>query len=186
MAYVIPALKAKMGDNEYFQATMTARALASVARPASERDDWAGLSIEERLQREVNYKRIKDQLVPYLAQDKDRFFGSVIVVVDGEMIFEDVGRLGAKIPAAYRSETEKIGFLIIEDDSDMIILDGQHRVVALRMITQGEGRGEYVSQVPNDEITVQFIPYEDNPRGHAASSTRSTATPSRPLAATTS
>ncbi len=164
MSYVIPALKARMGETTYYEATMTARALASVARPASEADDWAGLSIEERLQRDINEKRIDEQIVPYLAEAKDRFFGSVIVLVKGDIIFEDVGRLGAKIPAAYRSEGDKIGFLTIEDDSDMVILDGQHRVVALRKITQGQAQGENVSDVPNDEICVLFIPYEDNPQ----------------------
>ena len=166
MATVIPAMKAKMGETEYYEATMTAKSLATAARPASEnRDKWIGLSIEERLQREVNYKRIREQIAPYLAEEEHRFFGSIVVLVMGTPpIFEDVGKLGAKVPAAYSAETQKIGFLTIDDDSEMVILDGQHRVVALRMVTQGEIEGKYAHEVQNDEVCVLFIPYEDNLR----------------------
>lgn len=162
MAHVIPAIKGKMGNTEYYETTMPARELAMVARPASEMDAWAGWSIEERLQRELNDKRIEEQIVPYLAKAPDRFWGSVLVVVyEGVITFESISTVGAKVPAAYKSVAENIGFVTIEG-GELILLDGQHRVVALRKIIQGKSKvqGDYTAAVPNDEISVIFIPYE--------------------------
>ena len=51
MAMTIPAIKGRMGTNDYYEAKMRAQELVQAARVASERDTWASLSIEERLQR---------------------------------------------------------------------------------------------------------------------------------------
>ena len=51
------------------------------------------MSIEERMQREPNLARIKREIVPYLARHADRFFGSVIVLVQpGSVEFEPILR----------------------------------------------------------------------------------------------
>ena len=90
MATPIPAIKGKMGSTPYYVATMAARDLISTTRPAAEdRDAWTSASIDERMQREPNLRRVRDQIVPYLAQHKDRFFGSIIVVVpEGSIDFD--------------------------------------------------------------------------------------------------
>jgi DNA sulfur modification protein DndB len=162
MATVIPAIKAKMGSTTYYETTMTAQELAASARAASQMDDWASTSIEERIQRDLNEKRVKDEIVPYLVQAEDRFFGAVIVLVmDGQLEFEDVTQFGLKVPAAQRSAAEKMGFLNILGGK-RIVLDGQHRLAALRHVTQGEYDGEapFAADVPNDEICVIFMEFE--------------------------
>lgn len=165
MATVIPAIKAQMGSTPYYETTMTAQELASSARPAQEFDDWASATIEERIQRELNLKRVKDEIVPYLRLAKDRFFGAVIVLLrDGELEFEDVTQFGLKVPAAHRSAAHKMGFLNITG-GERIVLDGQHRLAALRNVVQREyeedGKPDYAAEVPNDEICVIFIQFED-------------------------
>ena len=39
------------------------------------------MSIGDKMQREPNIKRIKNQIAPYFKEHKDRFFGSIIVLV---------------------------------------------------------------------------------------------------------
>src|SRR4051812_37698222 len=98
MATVIPAIRAHMGSTTYYETKMPARELAMAARPAKEMDGWASASIEERIQRDLNDKRVRDQIVPYLVKSKDRFFGSIIVLIyEGSVEFEDVTTVGSKI-----------------------------------------------------------------------------------------
>jgi len=163
MATVVPGIKAKFGSTTYYQSIMPAGQLVSVARPASEQDDWAGWSIEERLQRELNSKRISEQISPYMAESADRFFGSIIVLLyKGHIEFEPLEEFKAKIPAGYRHAAEGLGFITIEG-GEYIILDGQHRVVAIRDILQGKynGKATYARELPNDQLSVIFIEYEN-------------------------
>ena len=75
MATVVPVIRGRMGSTHYFMAKMTARELVATARPPSEMDEWTDFSIEERMQREVNWNRVDNEIVPYLSMSEDRFFG---------------------------------------------------------------------------------------------------------------
>ena len=162
MAIVIPAIRGKLGNTEYFETTMKVRDLVQAVRPPREIDGWANFGIEERMQREPDTKRIETQLAPYIAKNADRFFGSVIVLVyKGEVIFEPITDFQSKIPAAYRQNALRIGFMTI-DGGTLIVLDGQHRLLALRMVQQGEIMGPEAENVGEDEVCVVFITYESD------------------------
>ena len=129
MATLIPAIKAKLGNTDYFESTMKVRDLVQAVRPPKEMDTWANLGIEERMQRDPDIKRIKSQLVPYLVRNQDRFFGSIIVLVyKGKLEFETLADLAKSVPAAYKHIAQQIGFLTI-DGGTLIVLDGQHRLL---------------------------------------------------------
>ena len=116
---------------------MKVRDLVHAVRPPREMDGWANFSIEERMQREPDEKRIRAQLAPYIAKNADRFFGSIVVLVyEGEITFEPMSDLTKNVPAAYRQNAQRIGFITI-DGGTLIVLDGQHRLLALRMVQQG-------------------------------------------------
>ncbi|WP_257279604.1 DNA sulfur modification protein DndB [Endozoicomonas sp. ISHI1] len=154
--------KAKMGSNNYFVATLNAKELMAF-RAAGEIDEWANMGLEERLQRELNKKRVVDEIVPYLVKSSDRLFGSIIVLVfDGDIHFESVADISTKIPQAYKTQMSNMGFLTVEKGK-YIILDGQHRWAAIREVIQNPDLdGEYKSDVPNDDIPVIFINHENN------------------------
>lgn len=166
MALTVPALKGRMGSNEYYETKMRAQELIQAARVASERDAWASLTIEERLQRELNDKRVREEIVPYLAKAADRFFGAIIVLIeDADIEYEPAGKyLANNVPAAYRKTFEQTGALTI-DGGQFIILDGQHRWAALRSVIQGKDdkgnavTGPEVGNVPDDELVVVFLPF---------------------------
>lgn len=158
-----PCIVGRMGSTTYYETTMTGRELASSVRPAKETDSWATSGIEERMQRKFDIKRIRETIVPYLAQHKDRFFGSLIVLVpEGAITFEPLEDIMRdKLSAAYRESARQIGFLTI-DKGELIALDGQHRLLAFReVITGGAELGDYASVVGDDEVCVLFIEQED-------------------------
>ena len=107
--------------------------------------------------------RIRTSLVPYLAQQKDRFFGSILVLVEGNSLeFEPLEQIITQnLPAAYRDSAERLGFVTI-NEGEHIALDGQHRLLAFReVITSGENLGEFASQVGEDEVCVLLLEFED-------------------------
>ena len=150
-----------MGSTTFYETVLTARELATSVRPAREGDDWAGQEIDDRLQREINMARVKQTIVPYLAQHPDRFFGSFIVLARaGSIEFEPLADFGDKLPAAYRNSVDNVGFLTI-GSGELIALDGQHRLVAFReVITNPNENGQFAAQVGDDEVCVLFIEFE--------------------------
>ena len=156
-----PCIVGQMGSTTYYETTMSGRELASSVRPAKETDAWATASIEERMQRKFDMKRIRETIVPYLAQHPDRFFGSLIVLVPkGSIEFEPLEEIIEKVPQAYRIAARQIGFLTI-DKGELIALDGQHRLLAFReVITGGTELGEFAGAVGDDEVCVLFIEFE--------------------------
>lgn len=158
----LPAQRLQMGSTTYFLSSIPVKELVMVVRPASEAlPDWEGMSIEDRFQRDINMKRLQDEVIPYLASHPDRFFGSVIVLIDGGRVtFESLEELGAQLPRAYAGPMEKFGFLTVEG-GDWIALDGQHRLVALREILLGHFKGDTQPGIPNDDVSVIFIENEN-------------------------
>ena len=77
----IPAIRGVIGRTVYYQANIPARDLAAIAIPASEMHDWDNWTMSERIQREVSLSRIRQELMPYLAYSRDRFYGSLIITV---------------------------------------------------------------------------------------------------------
>ena len=157
----LPAQQLQMGSTTYYLSSIPARELVMVVRPASEAlPDWNEMSIEDRIQRDINMKRLHDEVIPYLASHPDRFFGAVIVLVTGRVDFERLTDLGVAAPKAYEDALNKFGFLTI-NGGDWIALDGQHRLVALREIFLGKYEGEVQSNLPNDDVSVIFIEMEN-------------------------
>lgn len=161
MAVLIPCIRGKIGSTEYYQGKMTAYELVKSVRSPSELDEWASTGVEERWQREANKTRIEKEIAPYIAQTKDRFFGSLIVLIyEGQLEFDELKGFNAKIPSIFQAAAKDIGFLSI-DKAILVVLDGQHRLLALDKVVKHEVQGEYSREVPNDEISVIFIKYEN-------------------------
>jgi DNA sulfur modification protein DndB len=106
---------------------------------------------------------VEKEIVPYLIRTKDRFFNALIVLVfePASFEFEPLSKSAPNLPAAYRQSAEQMGFLTI-DGGSLVVLDGQHRLAALRGVTTAgpELKGEFVDAVADDELSVLFIPHE--------------------------
>lgn len=157
---VIPCIKGKIGNTTYFQGKMLASELAAQVSPAYKMEDWNSDSIEERYQREPNHKRILEEIAPYLANNEDRFFGSFIVLVKGDLEFESFSTVANNLPRAYSLASQDIGFLTL-GQCQLIALDGQHRLIGIQHVVSKNVVGPHSVDVHKDEVVVMFIKHED-------------------------
>jgi DNA sulfur modification protein DndB len=159
----IPAIRGVIGKTVYYQANIPARDLVAIAIPASEMSNWGNSTMSEKIQREVSLSRVKEELMPYLAYSRDRFYGSLIITVmePDHFEFEALSDVVPKMPAAYESSAQAVGFLTIAG-GDLVALDGQHRLVGLRELITNPGSyaGDAVQEIGNDNVCVMFIRHE--------------------------
>lgn len=171
-AYTVPAIRGRMGSTEYFQAVMSARELAATVHAAIDFPEFEDFLESERMQRALSEERVEREIVPYLTRSKDRFFGSVIVLVyqPEEFNFETLADLGLRpLGAPYKRVAEASGALTISGGK-LFALDGQHRLHALRTVINGGTTprlklpvsGPFAREVRDDLLSVIFIPYESN------------------------
>ncbi len=153
---MIPVIRGKLGSTEYFIATMKAAEVVSTVRIPKEMPDWDKESLEERYQREINYKRVKQQIAPYLAEDPDRFFGSLIVdILDADTLqFESLVASGWSVPKVFKQFAESFGILYLSGSERLVPLDGQHRLAGLKFAMNGKDEKDapITNFTPNDEI----------------------------------
>ena len=145
MPTAIPALRGTFGSNEYWLTTMNIGELVRNVRFPQDLPGWEAMSIEEKYQREISLKRVRDEIAPYFASDPDRFSGSLVLAVmnDESMSFEPLpslggGRMGANpVPQLYQQTARDMGFLILQGDEVLVPLDGQHRAKAFMFAIDG-------------------------------------------------
>ncbi|AEI39806.1 DNA sulfur modification protein DndB [Paenibacillus mucilaginosus] len=171
MARLFPVLRGKLGTTEYYLAVMKAADVIKEIRSADELNEWKDFTIEERLQREINWTRIKSELAPYLLTEEDRFFGSLIVDIynDQGVEFEPLSSNFKTNNKFYESAAQAFGFLVMAGGETLFALDGQHRLKALQMAITGKGKdGELIDDLNHnpdlgqEDITVIFIRHEKN------------------------
>jgi DNA sulfur modification protein DndB len=152
-----------MGSTDYYQASVRAQDLAGVAITAGELREWHQWSLVERFQRELAYSRIRNEIVPYLVKSRDRFFGSLIVLIyqPETFAFDSVSEMGLHPGRAYADAAARMGFLTI-GGGKLVVLDGQHRLAALREVVQGgpNSEGPYRDAIADDHLSVVFIRHE--------------------------
>jgi DNA sulfur modification protein DndB len=156
-----PALKGKIGDTEYYLVVMPASWVSNNLTIPSEMEGWEGETIDERYQRRINYSRVATSIAPYLANDNDRFFGSLIVTVinDQNMSWEGLTTVAKEIPGAYRASAQQIGFLHLSGEEVMVPLDGQHRLAAMKFaITGNDQQGNAIAGLtPNPKVGADLV-----------------------------
>ena len=169
MAQQIPVLMGHFGSTPYYLATMKAAEAVRAIQMPREVEGWENLSPEERYQREVNLKRVREHIAPYLARDKTRFFGSLIVTVIGKepLLCEPLTNVISreKLPVAYQNQLKGMGILHLGAHT-LVPLDGQHRLAALRMAITGkdEKNGDlnfHIDEsVKEDDVTLILIEHD--------------------------
>lgn len=152
MAQNLPALRGKFGSTEFFLVTMKASEFVRTVIVPKDMEGWEQLSVEEKFQREINYKRVKESMAPYLARDPDRFFGAFIITVRNHesMTFTSLSEMKIlkESPLLGSNFGSDLGILIL-DGQQLIPLDGQHRLAALKMaITGKDERDQEIADVP--------------------------------------
>ena len=133
-------IKAKMGRTTYYICKMAAGELVDKVGIAKEMPEWADMTAEEKMQRECDIRRIVEEIVPYVVEDPDRFFSSLIVdIFSGfhDIHFEPLSNAIGNIPEAYAVPMADMGFITLPGKERLIALDGQHRLLSLKIAIRG-------------------------------------------------
>ena len=133
-------IKAKMGETTYYICKMSAGELIDKVGIAKEMPEWPDMTAEEKMQRECDIRRIVEEIVPYVVFDHDRFFSSLIVdIYSGfqEIRFEPLSKVVGSIPDAYAIPMADMGFITLPGKERLIALDGQHRLLSLKIAIRG-------------------------------------------------
>lgn len=170
MSRLYPAIKGQFGRHEYFLFTMKAQDMTSRVRLPQELPEWPSLQVEEKFQRILNLGRVSREIAPYLANNRDRFFGAIILAAmnyEDNVDFEPLSALSVKVPALYGTHSDNIGYLVCKGGEVLVPLDGEHRVKALDLAIAGhddKGRALVGAQaspeVGNDDVSVVLVPFK--------------------------
>ena len=172
MATTVPAMKAHLGNTDYYILSMKAGELANKVKIPTELEGWENQSVEVRYQRDLNYNRVRMQIAPYLANDDSRFFGAIIVAAMNfgeEVSFEPLSEVTTKgLPGLYRAAASGMGFLTFTGGEVLVPLDGQHRLKAIEFAVTGrDERGRDIPNILNpcvelaqEDVTVVLVAYE--------------------------
>ena len=115
-----PAIRARMGDWDYYIVRMTMREVAREVQLASQL--WEDKTLSDAIQREIDQSRAKQQIVNFLSRRDDRFFSSLVVAA--------IGGNPTWTPLTSRFG-DTFGELAFERDPRYFALDGQHRLKAI-------------------------------------------------------
>ena len=116
-----PALQGEMGSRTYWVTVWPWGFVRTMIEYAQDLPDYRSLPPAEKIQREVNHSRVQKRIVPYILNNDDRFFGSLIVE----------GR-GSKPEFHPIEGFSGYGTLRMSGDYVLFALDGQHRLAAIK------------------------------------------------------
>lgn len=136
----IGCIKGQMGTTTYFMAKMSAGELIDRVGIAKELPEWPDMTAEEKMQRECDIKRVVEEIVPYIIEDPDRFFPSLIIdIFSGyeDIEYESISEVIPNMPKAYQVPMRDMGFITLPGKERLIALDGQHRLLSLKIAIKG-------------------------------------------------
>src|SRR5438128_576302 len=128
MATFIPAIRAAMGDLEYFVSTVTFGEAARMVQYVEEVDGWTGETPPElKLQRKLNIQRVERELVPYLVCSSDHFYSALTVEVRPAPYGGLAGSIDFDSKETFPGGLQ-FGTLTLDGTESLYALDGQHRL----------------------------------------------------------
>lgn len=143
---IYPAMRARMGDHDYYIVRMRMKDVANEVSLAS--DLWTDETLSDAMQRTVNESRVKYELVKFLAGRSDRFFSSLVVAaVGGQPNW-------TPIPSRFGRE-DAFGELAFASDPAYYALDGQHRLRAVKELL--EDRAAAPRGFANEQLSVIVV-----------------------------
>jgi DNA sulfur modification protein DndB len=157
MADYVPALKARMGDWQYYVTVMKLGKIARECRIAEEIQ--SNKDLNELIQREIT-ARVEKEMVPYLLRESQRFYGALVVAVyGGEPEFSLV--TVDEHPLLDDKDRSSYGFGLLRFDGSQIYyaLDGQHRLRSIQKAL------EHNPDLAKEEISVIILKHEETPEG---------------------
>ena len=132
-----PALKARMGNWDYYIVKMQMKDIVKEIGFASE--IYTNKTLDDAIQRTLKDTRVKTEIVKYLGLREDRFFSSIVVAALGgnptfwPVEITDDPRFALLKPAGF---DEAFGVLTFDGGQQYFALDGQHRLKSIKILME--------------------------------------------------
>ena len=120
---ILPAVKGRMGDRNYFVTVMLIKDIVERVKLAGEMNSQAEKP-SVKLQRDIKDTRLP-AISDYLLRQEERFFNSLVVGIHGDPGWRCFNNFSPKNLSNYK---EFLGFLEFSGKEKMYALDGQHRL----------------------------------------------------------
>lgn len=175
MLTMLPALRGKFGETEYYLSTMYVGEAIRLASFPEDVPDWECQSVEERYHRDIDLSSIRKFIAPYFANDPVRFSGALVLAVidpDDTMAFEPLTQFAGRssAPALYQTATSNMGFLTLNGDEILVPLDGQHRIKAFQYAIDGHDDNnrpipslKVNTDLSKDQVAVILVRFQPTP-----------------------
>ena len=161
---IYPAIRAQMGSWQYYIVRMKMREIAQEVKFAH--DIHQDKTLSDAVQRILSERRVKKEIVGYLARRPDRFFSSIVVAaMDGEPVWHPVEmdeRVVPKLFTVSGTLRDSFGVLSFGDEPKYYALDGQHRVAAIKLLVSGEADVDVPSGFEDDLLSVIVVLREEH------------------------
>ena len=161
---IYPAMRARMGDWQYYMVRMKMREIARKVQLAQ--DIYEDRTIRDAVQRALGEKRAKAEIAGYLARRPDRFFSSIVVAaMEGEPSWHPVEMDTSTVPKIFASSSsmrDSFGVLSFGDEPKYYALDGQHRVAAIKLLINRQAGIEPPLGFDDDFLSVIVILREEH------------------------
>jgi DNA sulfur modification protein DndB len=159
MASTFPAIRASMGENEFFCSVLTYGEAARLIQFVEDVDDWsADMDPESKIQRRLNVARVDREMVPYLLNVPDHFYSALTVEIrpaitegfDGRLPFEP---MGPNVTGGM-----SWGQITLDGTETLYALDGQHRLKSIQLAIRQR------PELAREQIPVIFVPHRSQRR----------------------
>src|SRR5438067_1622573 len=126
MATYLPAIRAAMGDAEYYISAVTLGEAARLVEYVEAVDGWTPETPPElKLQRKLNVQRVEREMVPYLLHTDDHFYSALTVEIRPAPSVDGPGTVLFTSKEAFPGGSE-FGMLTLDGTETLCALDGQH------------------------------------------------------------
>lgn len=162
--YYLPALRGLFGDWAYYSCLMPMSDVVKRIKFAHELHESQKLS--DMYQGQLEEVRVKE-IAEYLLKEEQRFFNSLVVAIhDGIPLwhgFENFRALKNDIDCSDISSDVKnsIGFLSLAGNEKMFVIDGKHRLAAMREAVISSNK------LSEDEVPLIFVTHGESEEGKA-------------------
>jgi DNA sulfur modification protein DndB len=148
------ALKAQMGTWQYYICRMSFSEAVEYLKFAEQVRPYEDL--DTLLQRELSKRA--NEIAEFLEKNDERFFGSLIVAVyGGSPKFSPIEIEGA---ALWGNRLGSVGVLNFDGKERYYVLDGQHRLAAMRDVA-----AKNAERYAKDEVSIILVSHPESPEG---------------------
>ncbi len=135
------SIRAYMGSWVYYIVRMSMRDAADNIKFASE--VWEDRTLDDAIQRELDESRAKEEIVEYLAGQGDRFFAAIVVAaLEGNPTWFPLDIAATpemKLISGDSPVSDTFGLLRFDGQQKYYVLDGQHRLFAIKELLKSKG-----------------------------------------------